>query len=66
MAVENLTDAQLESRLQMMEDLIARTTDTKSLPSLNATVQKLVDEQVRRDLLKIAGGKLAAGRGPSG
>lgn len=66
MAVENLTDAQLDARLQVMERLIAEARDVKSLPAYNSIVQKLIDEQVRRDLNRIAGEKLAAGRGPSG
>ena len=45
-----LTDQQIESRLAMIEKMIARA-DPKDLPSLNATFQKLIEEQVRRDLL---------------
>jgi hypothetical protein len=52
MAVENLTDEQLEARLDWLELLIVRTKDTKSLPALNDTMHKLLDEQVRRDLVK--------------
>jgi ribosome-binding protein aMBF1 (putative translation factor) len=51
MAAQDLTDEQLAHRLDMMEKLIARA-DTKDLPYHNDTFQKLLDEQVRRDLLK--------------
>jgi hypothetical protein len=47
----NLTDAQIESRLDMLESMIRRA-DRKDLPYLNATFQRLLDEQVRRDLEK--------------
>ncbi len=50
--IENLSDDQIEARLDLVEKLIARA-QTKDLPALNATFQKLMDEQVRRDLLKV-------------
>lgn len=47
--ITKLTNEQIESRLNMLEALIAKA-DAKDLPALNATFQKLLDEQVRRDL----------------
>jgi hypothetical protein len=47
--VEDLSDEQIEARLGMLEARIARA-DVKDLPYLNDTYQKLLDEQVRRDL----------------
>ena len=44
-----LTDAQIEARLNMVEALIGRA-GVKDLPSLNHTFRRLLDEQVRRDL----------------
>ncbi len=52
--VQDLSDEQIESRLNMLEGMIAKATDPKSLPALNDTFQKLIDEQARRDMLKQA------------
>lgn len=49
MAVENLTDEQLESRLNVIEQMIIKA-NAKDLPALNNMFQKLLDEQVRRDV----------------
>ncbi len=48
--VVNLSTSQIEARLAALERMIADCRDIKSLPSLNATYQKLLDELVRRDL----------------
>jgi hypothetical protein len=48
MAIERLTDDQIEKRLDALEVMMARA-DAKDLPSLNQTYQMLIDEQVRRD-----------------
>lgn len=45
----NFTDEQIEIRLNMVEGMMAKA-DPKDLPSLNRTFQRLIDEQVRRDL----------------
>ncbi len=50
MAVSSLSDEQIESRLNVLERLIQTEKDEKNLPALNATLQRLLDEQVRRDL----------------
>lgn len=50
--VEQMTDTQLKRRLDWVEKVIAACTDPKSLPALNAAFQRLLDEQVRRDLQK--------------
>jgi len=47
--IEKLTDQQLAQRLDMVERMIGRA-DPKDLPALNAMFQKLIDEQVRRDI----------------
>ena len=52
MSVTNLTDEQINQRLTIVEAMICRERDWKNLPSLNATFDKLLTEQVRRDLLK--------------
>jgi hypothetical protein len=44
-----LTDEQIASRLDMLERMIA-SADGKDLPALTRTFQRLLDEQVRRDL----------------
>ena len=44
-----LTKEQIENRLTMLEKMMA-TADSKSLPSLNATYQKLLDKLVEYDL----------------
>jgi hypothetical protein len=51
MAVRNLSDADLSTRLDIIERLMHRA-DAKDLPSLTAAFGKLLDEQVRRDLEK--------------
>ena len=48
MAIDRLTDDQIEKRLDALEVMMARA-DTKDLPSLDQTYQLLIDEQVRRD-----------------
>jgi len=50
--IEELTDEQLEQRLDMAERLVLNNRDPKSQPALNITFQKLLDEQVRRDAEK--------------
>lgn len=47
--VTNLTEQQIESRISMMEKL-AVTASPKDLPAINAIVDKLLSELVRRDL----------------
>jgi hypothetical protein len=47
--ITNMTDDQLNARLDFLEAEIARTKDWKSLPALNAIYQKVMDELVRRD-----------------
>lgn len=42
----------LEQRLNMVERMILEEQDPKNWPYLNHTFQKLLDEQVRRDLKK--------------
>ena len=49
-ALERFTDAALERRINTVETWIAAEADPKNLPALNAAFQKLLDEQVRRDL----------------
>ncbi len=46
-----LTDQQIDQRLTLVEGLIWTCDDPKRLPALNQTFQKLIDEQVRRDLI---------------
>jgi hypothetical protein len=46
-----LTDEQIENRLAMLEQMIARA-NPKDLPYLNATFQRLLDERVQRKLDK--------------
>ncbi len=50
MSACKLSDTQLEQRLAMVERLIVSERDEKNRPALNALFQKLLDEQVRRDL----------------
>jgi hypothetical protein len=50
--LHDLTDEQLEQRLDMVEGLISRCTDHKSLPHHNDMYQQIIDEQVRRDMEK--------------
>lgn len=48
--LKNLKDEQIEVRLDLLEKRISECMDVKSLPSLNLTFQKLIEEQVRRDI----------------
>jgi hypothetical protein len=48
--LEDLSNEQIEARMTVLEGMIASCDDPKSLPALNATFQRLLDEQVRRDL----------------
>ncbi len=52
-----LTDSQIEERLTMVEGLIAIERDEKNRRALVVVFQKLLDEQVRRDLEKCANEK---------
>lgn len=52
MSLADFSDVLLEQRLNTVEALIAQERDPKNLPSLNLAFQKLLDEQVRRDLEK--------------
>lgn len=52
MSLKSMTIEQLESRLSIMEDVINRERDTKSLPHHNQTYQMIFDELVRRDMEK--------------
>lgn len=45
-----LTDEQIEQRLTLVEKLIAKERNTTNLASLNVTYQRLIDEQVARDM----------------
>lgn len=46
-----MTDEQIDARLDSIERMISKA-DAKQLPALNQTFQRLIDEQVRRDLEK--------------
>lgn len=46
-----LTDAQIKTRLDMIERMIGKAT-AKELPGLNATFQRLIDELVRREMAR--------------
>jgi hypothetical protein len=48
--IQNLTDEQIEQLLNMLETMICREQDTKTLAVLNHTFQQLIDEQVRREI----------------
>lgn len=48
--IQNLTDEQLEARMDLIEAKIHAEKDPKNLPTLNRIFQGLMDEQVRRDL----------------
>lgn len=48
--LSEMTEKQLELRLSVVERMVAECRDTKSLPHLNLTYQRLMDELVRRDL----------------
>lgn len=50
--IEKLSDDQIEFRLTMIEGRIRDEKDPKNLPTLNKIFQKLLDEQVKRDLEK--------------
>jgi hypothetical protein len=52
MAVENLTDEEIVARLNVLDGMLARA-NYKDLPALNITYQRLIDEQVRRDLQRV-------------
>lgn len=45
-----MTDGQIEARLATLEQMIAREHDIRTLAVLNWCLQKLLDEQVNRDL----------------
>jgi hypothetical protein len=47
--MKNLTDEQIRHRLDWVESMLWQA-HQKDLPYLNITFQKLLDEQVRRDL----------------
>jgi hypothetical protein len=46
--LEKLTDEQIESRLDMVELMIASERDTETLKRLNHMFEKMIDEQIRR------------------
>lgn len=46
----NLSDAQIDARLSTLERIMLETTETSTLASLNSVYQRLIDEQVRREL----------------
>lgn len=46
-----LSDDEIALRLNVVEQMILKERDVKSLPALNQMFQRLLDEQVRRDLL---------------
>jgi hypothetical protein len=48
--LRNLTDQQIEARIDVVERWIVESRDAKSLPALNDIFQKLIDEQARRDV----------------
>lgn len=48
--LSQMTDEQLDTRVAMVERMIAAERDPKNLPALNRLFQALVDEQVRREL----------------
>lgn len=49
--VENLTDQQIEDRINTIEKMISQA-HYEDLPVLNKLFQDLIEEQVRRDLSK--------------
>jgi hypothetical protein len=49
------TDEQIETRLDWLERQIAAERNVSTLASLNRCFQLLIDEQVRRDMLKEEG-----------
>ena len=54
-ALERFTDAALERRINTVEIWIATEADPKNLPSLNGAFQKLLEEQLRRDMKREIG-----------
>lgn len=48
--LDTFSDEQLDQRVQTVEQMIARETDWKNLPALNQSLQRLIDEQARRDI----------------
>lgn len=52
MALQDLTEQQLETRLSVIEAAMS-TSDIKELAFLNSMHQKIMDELVRRDLQKL-------------
>jgi hypothetical protein len=50
--LSKMTDEMILSRMKFVEDKIAKATHVDDLKNLNTTYQKLLDEQVRRDLEK--------------
>lgn len=48
--LDHLTDRELESRLDFLEQTIARTKDWKQLPALNGCLQKILQELADRDV----------------
>jgi hypothetical protein len=51
-----MTEAQIETRLTMLEGMIARERNTSTLKALTVTYQKLMDRLVEMDLAKQAKG----------
>ena len=49
---ERLSDAAIEAKLNLVERMIGRCVDMHAAAALNACFQRLLEEQVRRDLLK--------------
>lgn len=46
----HFTDEKISTRLDWLEGMIAQERDPKNLPNLNKMFQRLIDEQVRREL----------------
>lgn len=46
------TDDQLQATFNLVENLITRERDWRNLPPLNESLEKILAEQVRRDLMK--------------
>jgi len=46
----DLTDAQLKSRIALVEEMWQKATHTEDLKSLSGTLQALINERVRRDI----------------
>jgi hypothetical protein len=53
MSVQDFSDEELDKRTSLAARLAMNCTDPKTQPAFNAAFQKLLDEQVRRDLLKV-------------